>query len=149
MGLWNCRYQLWTGDWLYRNFATKKRRTYLPIIQSVARPGSIIHSDKWRAYRGIQGMEFAHKRVNHSAYFVEPDGTHTQTMESCWSRKKTLIESLDADEFPCKFICKNPSPEIDFAREQEDYFAYDQFFFSTNQNWPMSVISLFNVWILF
>ncbi|XP_063710240.1 uncharacterized protein LOC134838875 [Symsagittifera roscoffensis] len=68
--------------------------TLLPIIQSVARPGSIIHSDEWRAYRGIQGMGFAHKTVNHSVNFVEPDGTHTQTVESYWNRKKTLIKSM-------------------------------------------------------
>ena len=68
--------------------------TLLPIIQSVARPGSIKHSDEWRAYRGIQGMGLAHKTVNQSVNFVEPDWTHTQTVESYWNRKKTLIKGM-------------------------------------------------------
>ena len=59
-----------------------KRRnaaTLLPIIKRVARPVSIIHLDEWRAYRGIQGMGFAHKTVSQSVNFVEPDGTHTNS----------------------------------------------------------------------
>ena len=53
--------------------------TLLPIIQRVVRLGSIVHSDEWRAYRGIQArLGLEHHTVNHSVEFVASDGTHTQ-----------------------------------------------------------------------
>ena len=63
----------------------------LLIIQSVARPGSIMHSDEWRAFGGHQGMGFAQKMMNR--VFVETDGIHTQTVVLL-ELKKTLIKSL-------------------------------------------------------
>ena len=66
----------------------------LPIIQSVVRPGSIVHSDEWRSYRQIQGRTgLSHRTVNHSINFVEPiTGVHTQNIESYWNVKKTVIK---------------------------------------------------------
>ena len=68
----------------------------LPIIQSVVRPGSIVHSDEWRSYRQIQGRTgLSHRTVNHSINFVEPiTGVHTQNIESYWNVKKTLIKKM-------------------------------------------------------
>jgi len=64
--------------------------TLLPIIQSVVQPGTIIHSDQWRAYYRIQEkLHLEHATVNHSVNFVGPEtGVHTQTIESCWARTK-------------------------------------------------------------
>ena len=57
--------------------------TLISITQKVVRPGSIIHSDEWRAYRSIQGYGYAHKTVSHSVNFVDRiTGIHTQTIES-------------------------------------------------------------------
>ena len=68
----------------------------LPIIQSVVRPGSIVHSDEWRSYRQIQGRTgLSHRTVNHSINFVKPiTGVHTQNIESYWNVKKTLIKKM-------------------------------------------------------
>ena len=69
--------------------------TLLPIIQQVVRPGSVIHSDEWRAYRNIQGLGYAHRTVNHSVNFVDPSsGVHTQTIESYWNKQKNHIKTM-------------------------------------------------------
>ena len=74
---------------------TRDAETLLPIINSVVEPGSIVHTDEWRAYRGIMRMGMEHKTVNHSGNFVEPEsGVHTQHTESYWNRKKTIIKRM-------------------------------------------------------
>lgn len=53
--------------------------------------GSIIQSDQWRGYNNINEY-FTHNTVNHSLNFVNPlDGTHTNTIEGCWSAIKNFI----------------------------------------------------------
>ena len=37
--------------------------TLLPIIQRVVAPGSIIHSDMWRAYNGVAALEIGRAHV--------------------------------------------------------------------------------------
>lgn len=64
-------------------------RTLLKIIKKYVAPGSIIHTDCWRAYERIprlvnrngQSYDYQHFTVNHSAHFVAEDGTHTNTIE--------------------------------------------------------------------
>ena len=68
--------------------------TLLPIINRVARRGSIIHSDEWRAYRNIS-EDFNHQTVNHTLHFVDPEtGVHTQHVESYWNKHKYRIKSM-------------------------------------------------------
>ena len=69
--------------------------TLLPIISTVVQPGSIIHSDEWRAYRNIQGQGYVHRTVNHSLNFVDPQsGVHTQTIESYWNKHKSHLKTM-------------------------------------------------------
>ena len=67
--------------------------TLLPLIARYIAPGSIIHSDCWRAYYQIPNMQstegesfgYIHRTVNHSVTYVNPeDGTHTNTIEGTW-----------------------------------------------------------------
>ena len=122
--------------------------TLLPIIQSVARPGSIIHSDQWRAYRGIQGMGFAHKTVIHSVNFVEPDGTHSNSGILLEPKKDPIKKhAWMQTNFPALLFARiYVERPIWLESIWKHYFAYEQFLFSINLNWPISVISLFNVW---
>jgi hypothetical protein len=59
--------------------AKRDAATLLPIIQKVVRPGSIVYSDEWRAYRQIQPkLGLQHETVNYSVNFVDPStGVHT------------------------------------------------------------------------
>lgn len=75
---------------------SRSAMTLLPIIEKVVRPGTVIHSDQWKAYSNIQrdlGLE--HHTVNHSVCFVDPHtGVHTQTIESYWGRHKARIKRM-------------------------------------------------------
>lgn len=68
--------------------------TLLPIIARVVAPGSIIHSDMWRAYRRIPALGFQHQTVNHSIEFVSAIGVHTQNIERYWNSAKEKIKRL-------------------------------------------------------
>ena len=72
-------------------------QTLMPLIYKYIKPGSIIHSDCWRAYNGIEGEvppefesvcpidpEYTHKTVNHSIGYKADNGTHTNTIEGTW-----------------------------------------------------------------
>ena len=54
--------------------------TLLPIVAQHVLPGTIVHSDEWRAYNRINTLPpvAAHRTVNHSLNFVDPGtGVHT------------------------------------------------------------------------
>ena len=71
--------------------------TLLPIISQHVLPGTIVHSDEWRAYNRINTLPLvaAHRTVNHSVNFVDPGtGVHTQRIESYWNRVKTKLKQM-------------------------------------------------------
>jgi len=74
----------------------RSANTLLPIINRVCRPGTVIYSDEWAAYRQIQErLGFAHEAVNHSVCFVDPNtGVHTQNVESYWAKIKQKIKAM-------------------------------------------------------
>ena len=65
--------------------------TLLPLIQQFIAPGSIIHSDKWVAYRNIAQMNvvspYQHLTVNHSVNFVDP-------LTGCTTNHRGHVEKL-------------------------------------------------------
>lgn len=71
--------------------------TLLRIIRAHVAPGTIIHSDMWRAYRTVRALRnvAAHRVVNHSLHFVDPvTGVHTQHIQSYWSRCKVKLKRM-------------------------------------------------------
>ena len=71
--------------------------TLLPIIQQHVAPGTIIHSDEWRAYRGVSALPNvgSHQTVNHSLEFVNSvTGVHTENIESYWNRAKIKLKRM-------------------------------------------------------
>jgi transposase-like protein len=64
------------------------------IVEHV-RPGSIIHTDMWKGYDGLNelGQSFEHRTVNHSENYKDPEtGVHTNGIEGTWNGLKMLIK---------------------------------------------------------
>ena len=62
---------------------TRYTEMSLPIINSNLEPGSIVHTDEWRAYRGIMQIGLKHITIDLSGNFVEPESeVHTQHVKS-------------------------------------------------------------------
>lgn len=63
--------------------------TFIDIIKRRIAPGSIIHSDCWRALRNYG---YDHHVVNHSKNLVDPQtGVHTQNIERLWRDMRGAI----------------------------------------------------------
>jgi transposase-like protein len=66
--------------------------TLMAIIRDWIGPGTTAISDCWAAYRDLESLGYAHRTVNHSIYFVEPEtGAHTNTIESTWRSVKVFL----------------------------------------------------------
>ncbi|KAG0425435.1 hypothetical protein DMUE_6032 [Dictyocoela muelleri] len=79
----------------YAEIVTERSsRIMLPIIQRVVRPGSVIHTDEWRAYNGLDSHpEYSHRKITHKYNFVDPNtGVHTQNVESFNNKLKLFIK---------------------------------------------------------
>ena len=69
--------------------------TLLLIIEQFILPGSVIMSDLWAAYGGIDQLPqyCQHLTVNHTYDFVNPGtGAHTQNVENMWGCYKKKIK---------------------------------------------------------
>lgn len=78
----------------------RNRVTLRPIIERNVAGGTIIMSDCWRAYTGLENWNpvhnpnqpYEHRTVNHDQHYVDPvTGANTQRIESCWADLKTKI----------------------------------------------------------
>jgi transposase-like protein len=70
--------------------ATKK--TLHGIAKEYILPESIVYTDDWPAYRGLEKINgYQHRRINHSAGVYVLGTTHTNTIEGFWSLVKRGI----------------------------------------------------------
>ena len=47
----------------------RKAKTLIPIIKCWIKPGSIIHSNCWKAYDQLEKIGYTHVKINHSKEF--------------------------------------------------------------------------------
>ena len=61
----------------------RSAETLADIIRAHVAPGSVVHTDGWRGYSGIEGtLSLEHRVVNHSLGFVDAEtGVHTNFVE--------------------------------------------------------------------
>ena len=70
----------------------RKQKTLLPLIKKWIKPGSIIHSDCWKAYCNLNKMGYTHVTVNHSKEFKnESNAACTNCIESEWQHAKVYM----------------------------------------------------------
>lgn len=91
----------------------RSANTLLPVIAERIAPGSIIMSDEWAAYNGIENLNrnYIHRTVNHSENFIDPiTGAHTQQAEGMWSVAKRFFRRHHStnpamlDSYLCEFM---------------------------------------------
>ena len=67
----------------------RKAKTLIPIIKKWIAPGSIIHSDCWKAYSSLSKLGYTHVTVNHSKEFIDSStAACTNATESDWRHAK-------------------------------------------------------------
>lgn len=70
----------------------RKKTTLLPIIRKWIKPGSIIHSDCWKAYNDLPKYGYTHVTVNHSKEFkCKETAACTNAIECDWRHAKVSI----------------------------------------------------------
>ena len=123
--------------------------TLLAIIRRKVQPGSIVHNDKWAAYRQLQRrLGLQHGSVNHSLQFVDPvTGVHTQHAESNWCTAKEKFKLMKGStnpdflmvylqEFMWRRWYGDPHPNGCFRRLLQDianqHPLWDKLFFNEN-----------------
>jgi hypothetical protein len=79
---------------------TRDEWTMSQIILEHVLPGSVIHTDCWRAYNFLDNLpQYSHYTVNHSQNFADPEtGVHTNTIEGTWSAIKRQIPARKRTE---------------------------------------------------
>ncbi|CAG8447381.1 9219_t:CDS:2 [Scutellospora calospora] len=66
--------------------------TIRKIIEDHVEKGSIVHTDRWKGYLGIENLGVTHKSVNYSKNFTDPiTGVHTNMIEGLWNGIKLQI----------------------------------------------------------
>ncbi len=102
--------------------------TLVGIIKKWIRPGSIIHSDCWKAYSSLGDIGYEHVTVNHSKEFLNRDnGACTNKIESTWRAVKAslprygtvkgLYESYFVEYIiRKKYLRSSPDPFLQFLK---------------------------------
>ncbi|KAK3909791.1 putative transposase-like protein [Frankliniella fusca] len=104
-----------TGVVLY--VVKRDRATLAPLIRQYCKEGSILWTDGWAAYKGLDKFGFKHHVVNHSKEFKSADGSFSNWVEGYWStlkqycrhtnvlKSKLLAEHIDEFAMYHQYYC--------------------------------------------
>lgn len=88
-----------------RRVETRDATTLETIIAQYVLDGSIIHTDMWRGYSGLESLGYNHRTVNHSLFFKDPvTGVHTNTVEGMNNALKIAIRPRNRTRSIDKFL---------------------------------------------
>jgi len=74
--------------------------TLLAQIKDWIEPGSVIVSDRWKAYNCLGREDYNHLTVNHKYNFVDPDtGAHTNNIEREWREVRKCVQTMGTKVF--------------------------------------------------
>lgn len=96
----------------------RSAETLLKVLNTHLLPGTIVYTDMWKAYDGIETvLGLDHFTVNHSRHFKDPvTGIHTNTIEGLWNGIKLNIKprsrtKKDLEGHLMKFIWRKINKE--------------------------------------
>ncbi len=79
------------GDVMAKVVPNVKKNTLQPIMKTHIQPGSLIHTDELRSYRGLHKAGFSHDMVNHGTKEYVRGTIHVNGIEGFWARLKLSI----------------------------------------------------------
>jgi transposase-like protein len=79
------------GEIVAKVIPNNHKTTILPLVEQTVAKGTTVSTDQFRAYQPLNAMGYKHSSVNHSRDEWDRGETHTQTIESFWSRLKASI----------------------------------------------------------
>ena len=69
-------------------------KSFEPLIREHILPESMIYTDEWKGYAGLQWIGYRHKRVPHAQKIYVIGNVHTNTLEGFWSLLKRGISGV-------------------------------------------------------
>ena len=63
-------------------------KTLKSFINKYVEKGSLVNTDEWAGYKGLEKEGYDHKKVDHKSGRYVIDGSHTNTLEGFWALLK-------------------------------------------------------------
>ncbi|KCZ81950.1 hypothetical protein H312_00593 [Anncaliia algerae PRA339] len=112
-----------TKEFFFVEVINRNSDTLKGIILDKIYPGSLIVTDEWRGYWGLEILGYHHCTVNHSQNFVCPlTGANTQLIENTWGwmkkriRNRSLNRNGDLTLIFSEFLFKKKYKEDSFIK---------------------------------
>ena len=71
-----------------------RSKTLLPIIARKIAPDSVVYTDSYKSYNGLDVSNFYHERINHSESFAQGKN-HINGIENFWNQSKRVLRKYN------------------------------------------------------